>query len=97
PPPFAELPEHSAILESHIARDAEFARFVENNAHPHRMPGYVSVVISLKPIGGAPGDASSDQMRAVADLAGRFSFDEIRVSHHQNLVLPHVRKDDLHE
>jgi sulfite reductase (NADPH) hemoprotein beta-component len=53
------------------------------------------VTISLKPIGGVPGDASADQMDAVADLAERFSLDEVRVSHEQNLVLPHVALDDL--
>ncbi|MFZ4532983.1 MAG: nitrite/sulfite reductase, partial [Alsobacter sp.] len=54
------------------------------------------VTVSLKPVGGAPGDATSEQMRAVADLADRYAFGEIRVSHHQNLILPNVRKDDLH-
>ena len=59
------------------------------------MPGYAIVTISLKPIGGTPGDATSEQMDAVADLAERYSFDEVRVSHEQNLVLPHVALDDL--
>ena len=49
------------------------------------------MTISLKPIGGAPGDATAEQMDAVADLAERYSFDELRVTHEQNLVLPHVR------
>jgi sulfite reductase (NADPH) hemoprotein beta-component len=61
----------------------------------HRTSGYAVVTISLKPIGGVPGDATSDQMDTVADLAERFSFDEARVSHEQNLVLPHVALDDL--
>ena len=59
------------------------------------MPGYAIVTISLKPIGGVPGDASADQMDLVADLAERLSFDEIRVSHEQNLVLAHVKQSDL--
>ena len=61
----------------------------------HRQPGYGVVTISLKPIGGIPGDASAGQMELVADLAERFGHDEIRVSHEQNLVLPHVALDDV--
>jgi sulfite reductase (NADPH) hemoprotein beta-component len=61
----------------------------------HKVPGYAIVNISLKPVGGVPGDASSDQMRAIADLAQDLSHDEIRVTHEQNLVLPNVRKRDL--
>ena len=61
----------------------------------HRVPGYAIVTISLKPIGGVPGDATADQMDLVADLAERYSLDELRVSHEQNLVLPHVALDDL--
>lgn len=72
-----------------------YGRWLENNLNAHRQPGYVSVTISLKPVGGAPGDATSAQMEAVADLAERYSFDELRVSHEQNLVLPHVRITDL--
>ena len=67
------------------------------NTHAHKQPGYAIVTISLKPIGGIPGDASADQMDAVADLAERYSFDEVRVTHEQNLVLPHVRLGDLWE
>ena len=67
------------------------------NTHAHKQPGYAIVTISLKPIGGIPGDASADQMDAIADLAERHSLDEIRVTHEQNLVLPHVRLDDLSE
>jgi sulfite reductase (NADPH) hemoprotein beta-component len=90
PPPFATL--HDEVPAS---SDSEFAAWVRNATHPHRQPGYVSVVISLKPIGGIPGDASAEQMEAVADLADRHGFGEIRVSHVQNLVLPHVRRSDL--
>ena len=68
-----------------------FDRWVTRNTHTHKQPGYAIVTISLKPIGGIPGDASADQMDAVADLAERYSFDEVRVTHEQNLVLPHVR------
>ena len=65
------------------------------NTHAHKQPGYAIVTISLKPIGGIPGDASAGQMDAIADLAQRYSFDEVRVTHEQNLVLPHVRIEDL--
>lgn len=62
---------------------------------PHKQPGYAIVTISLKPVGGIPGDASADQIDVMADLAERYSFDELRVTHAQNIVLPHVRQADL--
>jgi len=96
PPVYEDLPDDSLALDTARAADPAFDRFAAVNTTPHRAPGYVGVTVSLKPVGGAPGDATSDQMRAVADLADRYSFGEIRVSHHQNLILPHVRKDDLH-
>ncbi|HEV7265763.1 MAG TPA: nitrite/sulfite reductase [Falsiroseomonas sp.] len=96
PPPFARLEPDPSSLARAKAADAAFATWVANSTHPHRAPGYTSVVVSLKPIGGIPGDASADQMEAVAALADRFSLGEIRVSHVQNLVLPHVRQEDLH-
>jgi sulfite reductase (NADPH) hemoprotein beta-component len=68
---------------------------VRQNTHPHKAPGYVSAVISLKPAGGIPGDATSEQMRVVAKLAREYSFDELRVMHTQNLLLPHVAIRDL--
>jgi sulfite reductase (NADPH) hemoprotein beta-component len=77
--------------------DRAFDRWVTRNTHAHKQPGYAIVTISLKPIGGIPGDASADQMDAVADLAERYSVDEVRVTHEQNLVLPHVRLGDLWE
>ncbi|HEV7283419.1 MAG TPA: nitrite/sulfite reductase, partial [Kaistia sp.] len=85
----------SPALAIERARDPEFDAWVERNTHPHRVPGHVSVTISLKPIGGTPGDATAEQMDVVADLAKRLAFDEIRVSHEQNLILPHVAKSDL--
>jgi sulfite reductase (NADPH) hemoprotein beta-component len=75
--------------------DRGFERWVTRNTHTHKQPGYALVTISLKPVGGIPGDASADQMDAIADLAERYSFDEVRVTHEQNLVLPHVRIEDL--
>ncbi|MEI9995720.1 MAG: nitrite/sulfite reductase [Rhizomicrobium sp.] len=75
--------------------DADFRDWVKTNVHPHRAPGHAIATISLKPIGGVPGDASEAQMDALADLMDAFGIAEIRVSHEQNLVLPHVRKKDL--
>ncbi len=94
-PPFEDLPAKSPAFEAALARDAVFARWAEINTVAHRQAGYAAVTISLKPPGGIPGDATSDQMDAVADLAERFSFGELRVTHEQNLVLAHVRRDDL--
>jgi sulfite reductase (NADPH) hemoprotein beta-component len=75
--------------------DSAFARWLARQVKPHKVPGYRIVNISLKPPGGIPGDASDLQMEAIADLAERFSFDEVRVTHAQNLVLAHVRTSDL--
>ena len=72
-----------------------FARWVERNVAPHRQDGYAIVTLSLKKTGAPPGDATAEQMDGVADLAERFSAGEIRVSHEQNLVLPHVARKDL--
>jgi len=77
--------------------DPEFARWLTSNLAAHRHPAYAIVNLSLKPSGAPPGDASAAQMEAVADLAERFSFGEIRVTHEQNLVLPHVARRDLCE
>ena len=105
-PPFAELerirtffadPDFDAQANEDIDRsDPDFALWVDRNTIPHKQAGYVSAVISLKPVGGIPGDATAEQMRVMADLGERYSFDELRVMHTQNVVLPHVRKADLH-
>jgi sulfite reductase (NADPH) hemoprotein beta-component len=97
PPAYAALPAVSAQLEARKKASAAFAAFVESNTFAHRQPGYAAVTVSLKPIGGIPGDATGDQMRALADIAEGWSFAELRVSHQQNIVLPHVRLDDLFE
>ncbi len=76
--------------------DPDFALWVDQNVHPHKAPGYGIVTISLKPVGGIPGDASADQIRLMARLARAYSFDELRVTHAQNIVLPHVRRADLY-
>jgi sulfite reductase (NADPH) hemoprotein beta-component len=93
PPAFEARPAKAALRPA----DRAFDRWVTRNTHAHAQPGYAIVTISLKPIGGVPGDASAAQMDAVADIAERYSFDEVRVTHEQNLVLPHVRFGDLWE
>jgi len=94
---FEALPAISPLFDATRKADQGFARFARNNLKPHKAPGYTIVNISLKPPGGVPGDCSSEQMDVVADLAERFGHDEIRVTHEQNLVLPHVRLDDVPE
>ena len=96
PPRYDALPDRSATFQAARQADPAFDRFARTNLTAHVMPGYGIVTISLKPVGGPPGDATADQMDAVADLADRFSGGEIRVSHEQNLVLPNVRLDNVH-
>ncbi|RWD41515.1 nitrite/sulfite reductase [Mesorhizobium sp.] len=90
PPSLPERPEGWENLARWKKADPAFARWVQQNVQPHRHPDYGMVTISLKPIGGIPGDATDAQMEAVADIAEEYSFDEIRVSHEQNLIPPHV-------
>ncbi|GAA5662835.1 nitrite/sulfite reductase [Brucella intermedia] len=94
-PNLPQRPEGWEILAVTQRADPAFASWVARNVTPHKHPDYAVVTISLKPIGGIPGDASAEQMELVADIAATYSFDEIRVSHEQNLVLPHVAKADL--
>lgn len=106
-PPFAELERirtyfadpdfKTGLTEKANRSDPDFALWIDRNCHPHKAPGYVSAVISLKPVGGIPGDASVEQMHLMADLAMEYSFDECRVMHTQNIVLPHVEIGRLHE
>ena len=95
PPALAPRAEGWSSLAQWKKADEAFARWVQHNVHPHKHPDYASVTISLKPIGGIPGDATDAQMEAVADIAEEYAFDEIRVSHEQNLILPHVALADL--
>jgi sulfite reductase (NADPH) hemoprotein beta-component len=95
PPALAPRGTQSPTFIERKAKDPAFANFVAQNVAPHKVQGYGVVTISLKPIGGIPGDATADQMDLVADLAETFSHDELRVAHEQNLVLPHVALDDL--
>ncbi len=104
-PPAAELaritamfapPALDAAASVDIDRsDPDFAVWLDQNVRPHKQPGHAIVTISLKPIGGIPGDATADQIDLMADLAERHSFDELRVTHAQNIVLPHVAVRDL--
>ena len=95
PKAFEALPAISAALEAARAATPAFARFVRNNLKPHKVSGYGIVEVTLKAIGATPGDASAEQMNVVADLAERYGQDDIRVTHEQNLILPHVKLDDV--
>ena len=93
---FAPPPFETGLSEELDRSDPDFALWLDQNVKAHKAPGYAIVNISLKPVGGIPGDASADQIDLMADLAARYSFDELRVTHAQNIVLPHVRKADLY-
>ncbi|MYL98380.1 nitrite/sulfite reductase [Novosphingobium sp. FGD1] len=105
-PPLAELerikahftgPDFEQGLSDELdLRDPDFRLWVGRNTTAHKVPGYVIATVSLKPVGGIPGDASADQIRLMAQLGRDYSFDELRVTHAQNIVLPHVRKADLY-
>ena len=95
PTSFATLPARSMAFEAAKGSDPAFARFVRNNVKPHKVPGYAIVEVSLKAIGETPGDATAEQMEVLADLGERYGQDDIRVTHEQNIVLPHVKLDDL--
>lgn len=95
PPKLKDRPESWESLARWKKADADFARWVDQNVQPHKHPDYGMVTISLKPIGGIPGDATDEQMEIVADIAAEYAFDEIRISHEQNIILPHVALADL--
>jgi sulfite reductase (NADPH) hemoprotein beta-component len=95
PPQFETLDDNAPAFEHARASDPDFRAWSDINLAPHRAPGYAIATISLKPIGGVAGDASDAQMEGLADLIDEFGLHEIRVSHEQNLVLPHLRKKDL--
>ncbi|EJW22049.1 hypothetical protein IMCC14465_04430 [alpha proteobacterium IMCC14465] len=97
PPNYESLPAQSDSFETAKQNNAEFSHWVKTNLVAHKTPGYGIVNISLKPIGGIPGDATDAQMDVIADLAERYALDEVRVTHEQNLVLPHVKLDDVKE
>jgi len=93
-PVYEKLPHMPEELKK-AAHDPDFEAWRKNSVAIHKVPGYAIVTLSLKPVGGPPGDATAEQMDAVADLADRYSFGEIRVGHEQNLALPHVARRDL--
>lgn len=93
---FADPPFETGLADELDRSDPDFALWVDNNCVTHKQPGYIAATISLKPVGGIPGDATGEQMRLMADLAAQYSFDELRVTHAQNIVLPHVKKADLY-
>ncbi|AIT79534.1 nitrite/sulfite reductase [Novosphingobium pentaromativorans] len=105
-PPLAELerikqyfvdPAYETGLSDELdLTDPDFRLWVERNCQEHKQAGYIIATVSLKPVGGIPGDASADQIRLMAQLAKDYSFDELRVTHAQNIVFPHVKKADLY-
>ncbi|MEW9853586.1 nitrite/sulfite reductase [Novosphingobium sp. M1R2S20] len=105
-PPIAELerikqyfvdPAYETGLSDELdLSDPDFRLWVERNTQAHKQAGYIIATVSLKPVGGIPGDATADQIRLMADLAKEYSFDELRVTHAQNIVFPHVKKADLY-
>jgi sulfite reductase (NADPH) hemoprotein beta-component len=94
-PPYETLPEVDPWHVQSLADSRAFSRWAQQNVHAHRQPGYAAVTLSLKKTGVPPGDLTAEQMEFVADLAERYSFGELRVSHEQNLILADVRKRDL--
>ena len=96
PPAYDARSAADLEFEKHRHGEKAFARWVDRNTHPHKVDGYAAVTLSLKPHGVAPGDITSDQMDAVAGLADRYSFGELRISHEQNIILADVKKSDLY-
>jgi sulfite reductase (NADPH) hemoprotein beta-component len=96
PPAYEAFPGHDDTLDARLSHDKAFAAWHRRNVHPHKVPGYAAVTLSLKRAGVPPGDATADEMDAIAALADRFSFGELRVSHEQNLIFADVAKRDLH-
>ena len=97
PPQYQDSNGASKTFETHKTWNLDFSRWCKTNVVSHKRPGFSIITISLKPIGSAPGDASADQMDVIAGLAEKFSHDEIRVTHEQNLVLAHVCQSDIYE
>ncbi|NRA28908.1 MAG: nitrite/sulfite reductase [Parvularculaceae bacterium] len=96
PPDFEALSADSLAFERAKADDAAFAAWVRTNVHAHKQPGYASATITLKADGIAPGDITDVQLEAVADIAEHYGMSDIRTTHEQNMVLPHVKLDDLY-
>ncbi|MGB3808897.1 MAG: nitrite/sulfite reductase [Parvibaculum sp.] len=96
-PAWETLSDDTPEIDALIAKDKNFADWMKSNISQHKIPGYAIVNVSLKPTGLTPGDCSADQMDAVADIADKYAFSEVRVAHEQNLCLANVRKQDLYE
>ncbi len=96
PPPYEPEAAQDPGFEQWPKADQSFATWVRHNVAEHKVAGYRNVFVALKEPGAPPGDIDADQMEAVADLADRYSFGQIRVSHHQNLLLADVRQSDLY-
>ena len=94
-PHYEQLDDSPPELREARGTDRRFNTWIDNSVANHKEPGYAIVTLSLKPEGGTPGDATAAQMEAIAELADKYSFGEIRVGHEQNLVLPHVAQRDL--
>ena len=95
PPPYETLADADAGFERQKHESPAFARWIKQNVFAHKVPGYAAVTLSLKPVGKPPGDATSAQIDAVANMADHYSFGEIRVSHEQNLILADVKQSEL--
>jgi sulfite reductase (NADPH) hemoprotein beta-component len=96
PPKFEHLADECGEFETAKQQSPDFAAWTRTNLNPHKMPGYAIATVSLKEIGKTPGDCSSEQMEGLADIMDDFGFEEIRVTHEQNLVFPHIRQKDLY-
>jgi sulfite reductase (NADPH) hemoprotein beta-component len=96
-PDYERLEDNPPVLARARKEDHAFAAWLDNSVFNHKQAGHAIVTLSLKPTGAPPGDATADQMDAIADLADRYSFGEVRVGHEQNLVLPHVAQRDLYD
>ncbi len=94
-PPYEKLSDSDALLQQQRGENKAFSNWLGRNVKPHKVPGYAIVTLSLKKTGTPPGDATAEQMDFVADLADRYSFGELRVTHEQNLVLPDVKQSEL--
>ncbi len=95
PPRYEYLPGDDRSYRAAIADNRAFANWTKRNVTPHKIPGYAVVTLSLKKTGVPPGDVTSDQMDAIADLADHYSFGQLRVSHEQNLIFADVRQSEL--
>src|SRR3546814_597517 len=95
PPPYEARDDAVPELAAQRAGNRRFDAWLRSNVEAHKQPGYAIATVSLKPHGGIPGDATAAQMEAVAAIADRFGFGEVRVSYKQNLLLPDLRKHDL--